>query len=264
MISTTTIGSKEEPYPMIANVWDFFSQKGTKTVFVSIGSGNTCLPDLDFAETIGCPILKLVSSDEEQQRWNNIKEMLKNRKVTEETSEFVKPASRKWVLPKNLFVQKAIPSLYDGSIQSEQGSIETKTWYSLVSEHCKTIGLPEEDVHIDIVKIDLSPYDDTILHSLWQTGFRPSLVLIHWNTSPDSDLKTLLSAGHLQMLGYSLAAKEGNRFLYYYTDTNYYETCSWETPAKRFENPFVKTLVQAVYPGTENTSILHFPTTKKE
>ncbi len=264
MISTTTIGSKDEPYPMIANVWDFFSQKGTKTVFISVGTGKTCLPDLDFAETIGCSILKLDTPEKTIQEWNEIKDILKTRKITETTSDFAKPASRKWVLPKNLHIAQCVPSHFNGTIETQEGIIKTKKWYDIVSEHCKTIGLPEEDVHVDVLKLDTCDFQDLILYSLWQTGFRPSLLLIHWNTSPDSDLSTLLPAGHLQMIGYTLAAKEGNRFLYYYTDTNYYETCSWETPAKRFENPFVSNLVKAVYPGTENTNVIHFPVSKKE
>lgn len=264
MITTTTIGSKEEPYPIVSDVWDLFSQKGTKTVFASVDTGASCLPDLDFAETIGCPILKLVSTDEDLKRWEDVKEMLKTRKIEESTSDFVKAASRKWVLPKKVFVQKCLPSLYNGSIETEKGPLQTKTWYDLLEEHCKTIGLPEGEVRLDVLKIDLSPYDDTVLHALWQTGFRPTLLLIHWRDAPDSNLSTLLTAGHLQMIGYSLAGKEGNRFLYYYTDTNYYETCSWETPAKRFENPFVSNLVKSVYPGSDTGTIIHFPATKKE
>jgi hypothetical protein len=264
MIPTTTIGSKDEPYPMIANVWDFFSQKGTKTVFVSVGTGKTCLPDLDFSETIGCPILKLDTPEKTIQEWNEIKDILKTRKITETTSDFAKAATRKWVLPKNIHVQRCVPSLYTGTIETQEGPVSTKRWYDLVAEHCKQIGLPEEDVHIDILKIDTCDYQSSVLHSLWQTGFRPSLLLLHWNNSPDSDLPSLLTAGHLQMLGYVLVAKEGDRFLYYYTDTNYYETCSWETPAIRFENPFVSNLVKSISAGSENSTRVHFPLSKKE
>jgi hypothetical protein len=264
MIKTTTIGSKEEPYPMITDVWDLFSQKGTKTVFVSIDSGKSCLPDLDFAETIGCPILKLVTTDEDMQRWTEVKDILKTRKMTETSSDFAKVASRKWILPKNLLLQKCLPSLHNGFLETEKGQLQTRKWIDILQEHCKSMGLPEEEVRLDILKVDSSVYDTEVLHSLWQTGFRPTLLLIHWRESPDSNLGTLLTAGHLQMIGYTLAAKEGNRFLYYYTDTNYYETCSWETPARKFENPFVANLVKAVYPGTENTNIIHVPAIKKE
>jgi hypothetical protein len=260
MLSTTTIGSKEEPYPMIANIWDFFSQKGTKTVFVSIGTGTTCLPDLDLAETMGCPILKL-DTPETTAKWEEIKEILKVRKVSETTSEFAKPAGRKWVLPKNLYLESVIPSFYTGTIQTDGVELKTKPWFDIVKEHCARIGLPEDELRLDILKVDLCDQTPMVLDSLWLSGFRPSLLLIHWIHSPDAELQSLLTAAHLQMLGYALVGKENNRFLYYYTDTNYYETCSWETPAKRFENPFVKSLANAIYPGSEGASI-HFPTTK--
>jgi hypothetical protein len=264
MISTTTIGSKEEPYPMIANVWDFFAQRGRKTVFVSVGTGKTCLPDLDFAETIGCTLLKLDTPEKVVQDWMEVKEILKTRKATETTSEFAKGATRKWVLPKNITIERCLPSLMNGMIETLEGTVPTKRWFDIVSEHCKTIGLSEDETHIDVLKLDTCDHQDSILFSLWQTGFRPSLVLVNWNQSPDSDLNTLLSAGHLQMLGYCLAAKEGNRFLYYYTDTNYYETCSWETPAKRFENPLISNLLKAACAETETAGVVHFPLDKKE
>ena len=261
MISTTTIGSKEEPYPMLANVWDFFSTKGTKTVFISVGTGNSCLPDLDFAETIGCKILKL-DLPESLSKWAEITDILKTRKVTDITSEFAKPASRKWILPKNLVLEECIPSYANGSIEYNGSTLKTKQWFDLVKDHCtKTIGLNEEEVHVDILKVDLCPFENQVLESLLHTVYRPSLLLIHWNYSPDEDLQTLNTAAHLQMLGYALIGKEGKRFLYYYTDVNYFETCSWETVAKRFDNPFVSNLVKSVYPGTEGT-VVHFPLAK--
>ena len=260
MLTTTAIGSKEEPYPMLGNVWDFFSEKGTKTVFVSVGTGVSCLPDLDFAETLGCPILKL-DTPENTEKWNEVKDILKSRKITETTSEFAKAATRKWVLPKNIHTESVVPSFYNGTIQVDGNELKTKPWIDLLKEHCARIGLPEDSIRLDILKVDLCEQTSLVLDSLWQSGFRPSLLLIHWNHGPDADISTVLTAGHLQMLGYAHVAKEGNRYLYYYTDVNYYETCSWETPAKRFENPFVKNLAQAIYPGSEGASI-HFPTTK--
>jgi hypothetical protein len=260
MISTTTIGTKEEPYPMIANIWDFFSEKGTKTVFFSVGSGSTCVPDLDFAETIGCPLVKLDTPDMSE-KWNEIKDLLKVRKLSDTTTEFAKPAARKWVLPKNLITETCIPSLYNGTLDVNGETIKTRRWIDLIQEHCARLGLPEGELRLDAVKVDSCPFTSVVLDSLWQSGFRPSILLINWLESPDTNNSSLLSAGHLQMLGYSLVGKEGNRFLYYFTDTNYYETCSWEQPAKRFENPFVSNLARSIYPGSAGGSI-HFPLAK--
>jgi hypothetical protein len=260
MLSLTTIGSKEEPWPMISNVWDFFSEKGTKTVFLSIGTEQSCLPELDFCETLGCPVLKL-DTPETSQRWEEVKEILKVRKLTETTSEFAKPASRKWVLPKNLHVESCVPGFHNGTLDVDGKQYIVKNWVELVQSHCKRMGLAEDQLRLDVLKIDNSPFESSILESLWQSGFRPSLLLINWSSSPDSSLNTVLLAGHLQMLGYALVGKEGNRYLYYFTDVNYYETCSWETPAKRFENPLLKNMAESIYPGSEGVSI-QFPLAK--
>jgi hypothetical protein len=260
MISTTTIGSKEEPWPMVENPWDFFSEKGTKTVFLSIGTGSSCLPELDFCETLGCPVLKL-DTPEVSQAWDDVKEVLKVRKITDATSEFAKPAARKWVLPKNIHTESCVPGFYTGSVAIDGKDIPVKPWFEVVQAQCKRMGLPEDQVRLDVLKIDNSPFESSLLESLWQSGFRPSLLLLNWTSSPDSSLNTLLSAGHLQMLGYALIAKEGTRYLYYFTDVNYYETCSWETPAKRFENPLMKNMAQSIYKGSEGVSI-QFPLAK--
>lgn len=260
MISTTTIGTKEEPYPILKNIWEFFSEKATKTVFVSVGTGNTCVPDLDIAETLGCPLLKL-DTPENTKKWNEVKEVLKNRKFNDEFQEFAKPATRKWVLQKNLVIKEGIPSFHAGTIQTQSGTIPTLDWIQVLQEHCSSLQIPEDQVRLDILKLDLCPFETEVLTSLWNCGLRPSLLSIHWCSSPDSDIGTLNTAAQLQMIGYSLVGKEGNRFLYYYTDINYYETCSWETLSKNTENPFIANLLKSIYPGTEK-NIVQFPVQK--
>lgn len=257
MIKTTSIGTKDDPYPMVDQIWDFFSSKGTKTVIVSVGSGATCAPELDLVETLGCPILILGTSTDTL-KWNESRDLLKTRKIGDATSDFAKPAVRKWVLQKNLMVQEGIPSYGDGTIQSEGVSIPMRSWMSLLKDHCKTIGVPDEEIRIDVLKVEAGPFQSLLLESLWQSHMRPSIVLITWRSGPDSDIGDMLSAAHLQMIGYTLAAKEGKKFLYYFTDVNYYETCSWEETAKRFENPFVKKIASSIYPGSEGAGI-QFP-----
>lgn len=252
MISISPIGSKEEPYPMIQNPWEFFSEKGLKTVFVSVGSGSSCLPELDFAETLGCPILKLDTPDISKQ-WEEVKELLKSRKATDSTSEFAKVATRKWVLPKNLINKPCLPGFFKGTLE---GDVPVVGWHELLKEHCGS-----DEVRIDVLKIDKTPYQTMVLSSLWDAGLRPSLILVNWNAAPDSDLNTTITAGHLQMLGYTLVGKEGTRFLYYYMDVNYYETCSWEGLAKHLENPMMSNLVRSLIPGSSNSGIV-FPLEK--
>jgi hypothetical protein len=257
MIKTTSIGTKEDPYPMVDQIWDFFSSKGTKTVIVSVGTGATCAPELDLLETLGCPILALGTATD-LLKWNEARDLLKTRKPSETTSDFAKPAARKWVLQKNLILQEGIPSYGEGTIQSEGGSIPMRSWSSVLKDHCKALGLPEEETRLDLLKVEAGPFQSLLLESLWQSQMRPSLLLVTWGSGPDSDVGDMLTAAHLQMIGYTLAAKEGKKFLYYFTDVNYYETCSWEETAKRFENPFVKQIASSIYPGSDGAAI-QFP-----
>lgn len=260
MISITPIGSKEEPYPMLANIWDFFSEKGTKTVFVSVGTGTTCLPELDLAETIGCCLLKL-DTPRNSKQWEEVKEILKTRKTTETTSDFAKSATRKWVLPKNVHIDSYLPSYYNGTIVVDGEEIQTKKWFDIAKDHCAALKIPEEEVRLDCVKVDSCPQESLVLESLLQSGLRPSLLLVNWFQTPDTSFESLLSAAHLQMAGYALIGKEGNRFLYYFTDVNYYELCSWETVAKKLENPLISQLAKSIYPGSEGVGI-QFPKDK--
>jgi hypothetical protein len=257
MIPITPIGAKEELYPMIQNPWEFFSEKGLKTVFVSVGTGSSCLPELDIAETLGCPILKL-DVPEDSAKWSEIKEILKSRKISDSTSEFAKVASRKWVLPKNLLVESCVPGFAQGSFHD---GTAVRPWIQVLQEHCSYLALPEGELRLDLLKVDKTPHQSMILHSLFDAGIRPSLILVNWNEAPDSDLRTTTTAGHLQMLGYALVGKEGTRFLYYYMDVNYYETCSWEGIAKHLENPMMSNLVRSLIPGSSNSGIV-FPLEK--
>jgi hypothetical protein len=59
-------------------------------------------------------------------------------------------------------------------------------------------------------------------------GFRPGIVIVNWSGRPDVDLSTTLAAGHLQNSGYRLMSKIDNKFVYYFTDQDMYQICSWE------------------------------------
>lgn len=254
MISLTKVGPKESPYPMIDTIWDFFSTKGTKTIFISVGSGPTCLPELELAETIGCPLLK-IETPETAKPWYEIKELLKTRKVTETTSEFAKPAARKWVLPKNLRIVEALPSFTSGTLTVNGTQVPSLRWHDLLTQN-------ECDIRVDLLKLEWPGLEAMVLESLWQSGLRPSLLLVTWSASPDEEFATMNTAAHLQMLGYALLGTEGLRYLYYFTDVNYYETCSWSKPSLRMENPLMREMFASLYPGAKGG--VSFPKVEKE
>lgn len=255
MISTSTIGSKEDPYPMISNIWEFFNEKGTKTVFLSVGSGQTPLPELDICESLGCPILKL-DTQANCDKWEECKEILKTRKAQDTTSDFAKAAQKKWVLPRNIHVTHGIPMTTNGSVDFYGKQIPSISLIDAVIQHCKNMNI--EEPRLDLLKVEDCAFESEVLHALILQGLRPAFLLICWNETPDTNTTSMITAGNLQMIGYSLIAKEKNRFLYYYTDVNYYESCSWEEVSTNLQNPFVNNIVKTIYPNTTR-NVLAFP-----
>jgi hypothetical protein len=220
--------SETESFPVFRNLWDFFSSKGNKTIFLSIGESASPMVELHLSETLGCKVHLLTENPEYQQKWTEIQSVLKTRKATEQTSEFAKQALRKWVLPTSICVSSAPCSF--------------STMKSTVSSICSGTGVDER---VDILKIDAttSKLAET-LYSILHNGYRPGILMIHWETSPDSTLETTLLAGHLQNIGYGLVAKSKNNYLYYFTDKNIYEMCSWETSES--PNPLVAKFMELV------------------
>lgn len=242
-------------FPIVKNLWDFFAKKGTKTVFVSVGSSSSPQPDLDIGEMLGCPVHIFEPNLKKVAEWNEIKELLKTRKATETTSEFAKVALRKWLLPRNILIQDAMPSVYSGTItnmeEGNENSIKMVDILDNVKSICKTMDIPEEETHIDILKIDMEGHEKEILHAFMSKGFRPSILLVHWSNNPDENYDSMIAAGSLQMLGYALLGKEDNKFFYYFTDINYYEICEWTKINEKGENPLITTIKETIYPYSE-------------
>jgi hypothetical protein len=202
-----------ETFPVFRNLWEFFAAKGNKTVFVSIGDSSSPMVELHLSETLGCKVHLFSDQTETQNKWNETKEILKTRKTSEATSEFAKQALKKWVLPQNILLSSS-PFTFSSAKSS-------------IVSICSNLSLEER---IDILKIDTTTASlAESLYAILHLGYRPGLVLIHWETSPDSTLETTLLAGHLQNIGYGLVTKSKNNYLYYFTDKNLYEMCSWET-----------------------------------
>jgi hypothetical protein len=217
-----------ETFPVFRNLWDFFSAKGNKTVFVSIGNSSSPLVELHFSETLGCKIHLFSEKTDVLNQWNETKEILKTRKTSETTSEFAKQALKKWVLPQNILLSSS-PFTFSSA-------------KSTIASLCSSLNVEER---IDILKIDASTAIlAESLYGILHLGYRPGLVLIHWETSPDSSLETTLLAGHLQNLGYGLVTKSKNNYLYYFTDKNLYEICSWET--NEVANPLAAKFLEMV------------------
>lgn len=227
------IGPETDLFPMLKALWDFYSAKGTKTVFVSIGATtSSCQVDLQIAEALGCPIHLFEPDTTMQKRWEEIKTLLRSRKATEETDPYCLPATKRWLLPKNVQIYPCYLFGLSGTMDLSGGQVKLESVRNFV----------KGDGNIDILKIDVAEKEAQILSSILEQGFRPSLVLIRWSHSPDEDYRTMISAGSLQMLGYELLEHEGNKCLYHFTGETLFDTCSWlKTDCK---NPLILELLK--------------------
>ena len=78
---TSLIGEKGgDPFPMMDRVWDIYSGKGIRTVFLTIGASKSALADLEIGESLGCPINIVTLNDAEKNSWTEVANILKERK----------------------------------------------------------------------------------------------------------------------------------------------------------------------------------------
>jgi hypothetical protein len=253
-----------DAFPILDRIWDVYASKGIRTVFLSVGSSKVALADLEIAESLGCPINVVPLNGSEVNSWNEVSGILKERKRETTASPFSIGAETKWILPKNLRIYDAVPWWHTGAMDLSGGSVSLKTqkFSDFLQGIATTMKIKDNSVRVDILKIDTvasSPgLERPILYSMLDAGFRPSLVLVRWSQMPDYDLSTTLAAGHLQNCGYSLIGKIDDKFLYYFTDEDIYQICSWEGITSN--NPITMEIIKAAkYPRT--TSAVEVPST---
>jgi len=204
------VGKKgTNPLPIIDKLWEFYSIKGIKTVFISLGTSSSPLAELEIGEILGSPIHIIEFSETKRELWNTISEILKTRKRSDNSS-FTEEVETKWILPKNLRITNKLPYFFNGSIELSGNLVETIKWDTYVQEICEAMNITPR---IDLLNIQLNGFDESILYSFINTCFRPGLILISYTNTPDSNLLTTQVAGHLHNIGYQLIAKENNKFL---------------------------------------------------
>lgn len=236
-----------DDFPMLDRFFDFFAGKGIRTVFMSIGNSATAAADLEIAEGLGCPIHTVPLNPSEKSQWEEISAILKARKREDTASAFSLGADTKWVLPKNIRIQSEVPWWCNGQIDISGEAVKTKPAVELLAAICAPMKIKDAVTRLDILKIDTrlsAPgLEKAILAAILDAGIRPSLVLVNWSDRPDVVLSATLAAGHLQNSGYRLIGKEGHKFLYYFTDHDMYQLCSWEDMTKY--NPLLHEIVSS-------------------
>jgi hypothetical protein len=242
-VETIRIGSSSRPFPFLKDIWSFFLEKGSKTVFFSIGTSDSPLAELEIAESLGCPIHIFDTTDDSANQWNSVKSILEDRKVTDTTGDFASVAAKKWVLSKHILYHSGFPYSFSGKL--EDGT----RLFSVEEILSKNEGV----IRVDLLKIDKQGWEDKILSGIMAPGFRPSLLIVNWSESPNESYKTMVAAGNLTMMGYTLLGREENRCLYYFTGMTLYETVDWYMP--KCKNPLVSTLLAdyTILPKTNET-----------
>ena len=123
------------------------------------------------------------------------------------------------------------------------GPRNSEPMFDWVKTLCFGMGLTE--TRIDILKIDLGNGDErAVLYAILDAGFRPSTLMVNWSEMPDTNVPISLMAGHLQNMGYQLLAKEESKFLYYFTDRDWYMSCSWEDTT--CPNPLIAEVIKMI------------------
>jgi hypothetical protein len=233
------------PIPMFEKLWDFFSLKGIKTVLLSLGTSSSPLAELEIAETLGCPLHIIEYDSEKLKAWNNVTEILKTRKESDETRcSFTSEVINKWVLAKNIRISNKLPYFFNGSIELSGNIIETVNLNSYVESICSAMNISTENARIDLLNIQLgNELEQSVLYSLLNNCYRPGFIIVNYTYNPDSHLLSTMVAGHLQNTGYTLIGTENSKFLYVFNDKNAYEYCSYEE--KYVENPLIEEITKA-------------------
>ena len=244
----TRVGEKGgDAFPILDRVWDIYAGKGIRTVFLSVGASNSAMADLEIAESLGCPLHVVPLNAAEKASWTEVSGILKERKRDDSASPFSAGAESKWILPKNLRVQEAVPWWERGTIDISGTVIPTERVGDLMKSITSLMKIKDDSNRIDILKIDTASsapgLERGLLGAVLNAGYRPALILVRWSSMPDVELSTTLAAGHLQNSGYSLLGKVDNKFLYYFTDEDLYQLCSWEGIVAT--NPIVTEIVTA-------------------
>lgn len=246
IIPVATLAEKSaDPWPIIDNIWSIFARKGNNTVFLSVGASPTALPDLELAETLGCPLHVVPIGADQAAAWAEVGATLKARAVPAEPAwpAFSGGAEEKWILPKNFRVVSALPWWSAGTVDlSGMATATTAACIDVAANICGPIGV---DPRVDILKVDVpAELERGVIMSMLEHNLRPAIIMVKWSHLPDEHVPTTITAGHLQNCGYMLVKTIGNKFLYFFMDHDVYMSCSWEETD--VANPLLKHLISMV------------------
>lgn len=232
----------------------FFKDKQGSRIFVTIADDPTvwkkdlAINERFFSEMVVCPVQTPIH--ELTPQITNVKEILQQRSkypgVKEDPEALL--VSKTWVLPNKVHCG---PSLL-GQGGSTFGGLFTHIFAELKTEPI-----------IHIVKVELpNGMERSILYSLLDSGFRPSLLLVKWSNDLDDHIPTAHCAGHVINTGYALTSYQNGYALYMYTDESLYDICSMKTVS--LQNPILTEVVNSLNETIQQTQSSPRPQTETQ
>ncbi len=223
-------------YPILKDLYHFFSPRSKNITAISFGLGEMGI-ETHLISSTGCKINIFDSRPDKEGIFNKYFNILKTHSTEENSTEWEKELSQQWILVKNITFSKEIPFTYSGTIDIS-GVLTQLQKFSYE--------------RIDLCKIDYDDFNTSIVNAILNAGYRPGILLIHWNKHPDHFTNTMLTAGHLQSSGYRLIGNEGKWFLYLFIDNCIYETCSWARTD--VDNPMIEEIKSVTITNLLNTT----------
>lgn len=224
-------GTTTESFPFLRTIYDFFSPRTRQITAWSFGFsyGNF---EAEVLENTGCELTIFDARQESKDRFDIFRRVSEQHEVEDSDPEWAQDLLDHWFLVKKAHFNEKIPFRYSGSLlvngtQTTLAEVDTKS-----------------NAQLDLLKIDYPTFECTLLQSILEAGYRPGLLWVTWTNHPDEDTVSMLSAGHLQTLGYMLLGSEGNTFLYKFMDSCLYESCSWNVPG--VQNPMIDTILKSM------------------
>lgn len=204
----------ENTFNSLINIYDFFSPRSKNLTVWSIGLQKGEIESY-FAENLGCEIKIFDGRSGKREYIEELKNCLEKHSFEETNSKEIKEIIKKWIKPNQFNYSDTLPFTMTGTMEINGEIIKTKEINN------------KENEKVDILKLDLGKYNEILLYSVINEGYRPGLIYIHWESDPDNSVPAMIAAGNLQTIGYRLLGSSGKWYTYMFSDECMYEITSW-------------------------------------
>jgi hypothetical protein len=235
-ISKDTICVKDRILPKDPLKFYNYNQETRVTVTITndpaVWREDLCIGERLFSDLIIIPAH--TSMEQHMTEFDLVKKVLKERLKYPDIKENKKllEVAKTWILPTKIHMG---PS--------------TTTFFSPVENPVQIALAPlfsslKIEPKIHYLKIEVpNGFERTLLYTILDNGFRPSLILVKWSNDLDDHILTAQCAGHIQNVGYNLVSLEKEYALYMFSDSSLYDVCSFKSVG--LKNPIFTSLFES-------------------